>query len=64
VAGQRGRGGADGAKTNFLRVGYIPCGSPGDLISVTREALMLLVFQVLVPQGRKCILLNTEWTNF
>jgi hypothetical protein len=27
-----------GALTNFLRVGYIPFGSPGDLISVMREA--------------------------
>jgi hypothetical protein len=28
----------DGASTSLLRVGYIPCGSPGDLISVMGEA--------------------------
>jgi hypothetical protein len=46
-----------GALTSFLRAGYIPCGSPGDLISVTgRPPLTLLgalehqmVLQVLFP---------------
>jgi hypothetical protein len=27
-----------GTSTDFLRVGYIPCGYPGDLISVMGEA--------------------------
>jgi hypothetical protein len=48
-----------GALTNFLRVGYIPFGSPGDLISVMREAPFdivgalghQVVFRVLVPRG-------------
>jgi hypothetical protein len=48
-----------GASTSFLRVGYIACGSPGDLISVMREAPFhivgapgyQMVLQVLVPQG-------------
>jgi hypothetical protein len=48
-----------GASTNLLRVRYIPCGSPGDLISVIGETPFdivggpwhQMVFQVLVPQG-------------
>jgi hypothetical protein len=51
--------GAGGALTNFLRVAYIPCVSPGDLICEPRRLLLILLgalgnhmfFGILVPQG-------------
>jgi hypothetical protein len=50
-----------GALTDSLRVGYTPCGPPGDLTSVMGEAPLTLwgslghqmVFQDLVPQGNR-----------